>query len=100
MINPEDRISFEESGVTEEYFEQFFASAIEAAKRNNTNLYCGEYGVIDKVSPEDTLKWFKCINAVFEKHGISRSAWSYKEMDFGLSDARLDEIRDELLKYL
>ena len=100
MINPEDRISFEESGVTEEYFEQFFASAIEAAKRNNTNLYCGEYGVIDKVSPEDTLKWFKCINAVFEKHGISRSAWSYKEMDFGLSDARLDGIRDELLKYL
>lgn len=100
MIDPNERIAFEESGVTEEYFERFFASAIETAKRNGTSLYCGEYGVIDKVSPEDTLKWFKCINSVFEKHGISRCAWSYKEMDFGLSDTRLDGIRDELLKYL
>lgn len=100
MIDPNERIAFEESGVTEEYFEKFFAEAIETAKKNGTTLYCGEYGVINKVSPEDTLKWFKCINAVFNKHGIARSAWSYKEMDFGLSDARLDGIRDELLKYL
>lgn len=100
MIDPNERIAFEESGVTEEYFEKFFAEAIETAKKNGTALYCGEYGVINKVSPEDTLKWFKCINAVFNKHGIARSAWSYKEMDFGLSDARLDGIRDELLKYL
>lgn len=100
MIDPNERIAFEDSGVTEEYFEKFFAEAIETAKKNGTALYCGEYGIINKVSPEDTLKWFKCINAVFNKHGIARSAWSYKEMDFGLSDARLDGIRDELLKYL
>lgn len=100
MIDPNERIAFEDSGVTEEYFEKFFAEAIETAKKNGTTLYCGEYGIINKVSPEDTLKWFKCINAVFNKHSIARSAWSYKEMDFGLSDARLDGIRDELLKYL
>lgn len=100
LINPEERCSFEESNITPEYFEELFASAIEAARRNNTTLYCGEYGVINKASPEDTLKWFKCINSVFEKHGISRCAWSYKEMDFGLSDSRLDTVRDELLKYL
>ena len=100
MIDPNERIAFEESGVTEEYFEKFFAEAIETAKKNGTTLYCGEYGVIDKISPEDTLKWFKCINAVFNKHGIARSAWSSKEMDFGLSDSRLDGIREELLKYL
>lgn len=100
MIDKEKRISFEESGVSEEYFETKFASAIEAAIKNNTSLYCGEYGVIDVVSPEDTLKWFKCINAVFEKYNIPRSVWSYKEMDFGLSDKRLDSVRDELLKYL
>lgn len=74
--------------------------ALEAAKLNNTSLYCGEYGVISCVSPEDTLKWYKCINTVFEKHGIARSAWNYKQMDFGISDSRLDDIRDELLKYL
>jgi len=46
------------------------------------------------------LKWYKDINSIFEKYSISRSAWSYKQMDFGLSDARLDGIREELLKYL
>lgn len=97
-INPTERFSYEESGVTSEFFEQFFASALEKAKKSSTSLYCGEYGVIDRVSPTDTLKWYQAINRVFEKYGISRCAWSYKEMDFGLHDARLDSVRDELLK--
>ena len=100
MINKDDRISFKDSGITEAYFEEKFAGALEAAKKNNTSLYCGEYGVIDIVSPEDTLEWYKCINAIFEKYDVVRSAWSYKEMDFGLSDKRLDDIRDKLLKYI
>lgn len=99
-IQPQERISYDESGITPEFFEEFFASALEKAKNSNTVLYCGEYGVIDRVSPEDTLKWYKAINSVFEKYGISRCAWSYKEMDFGLSDARLDGIREELLQYI
>lgn len=94
------RILFEESGTTEEYFENLFASAIEAAEKNNTVLYCGEYGVIDQATPEDTVKWLKVINAVLEKHGIARALWSYKAMDFGMSDARMDGVREELLKYL
>ncbi len=100
MINKDERIAFDESGITPEYFEEMFSVAIEAAKKNNTSLYCGEYGVINIVSPEDTVKWFRCINSVLEKYGIARSAWSYKEMDFGLSDSRLDSVRGELLKYL
>ena len=99
-IDPEERISYEESGIVPEFFEEFFQAALEKAKNSNTVLYCGEYGVIDRVSPEDTLKWFKAINSVFEKYGISRCAWSYKEMDFGLNDERLDSVRKELLKYL
>ena len=99
-INKEERISFAESGITPAFFEEFFASAIEAAKKNNTELYCGEYGVIDVVSPEDALEWYKTINGVLNKYDIARSAWSYKEMDFGLSDARMDGVREELLKYL
>ena len=99
-INPEDRVPFEESGVDCAYFTELFESAIEAARKNNTELYCGEYGVIDVVSPEDTVKWYKAIHRVLDNYGIARSAWSYKEMDFGLSDARLDEVRNELLWYL
>ncbi len=100
QIDPDERVAFEESGVSEEYFERVFSSAIEKAKAEGTELYCGEYGVIDVVSPEDTLKWYKTINAVFEKYGIARAAWNYKEMDFGISDSRLDGIREQLLKYL
>ena len=99
-INPEERISFEESGVSSGYFVELFESAIEAAREQNTELYCGEYGVIDVVSPEDTVKWYKEIHRVLDNYGIARSAWSYKEMDFGLSDKRLDEVRKELLWYL
>lgn len=99
-IDPKERISYEESNISPKFFEDFFFSAIETAKKNNTVLYCGEYGIIDRVSPEDTIKWFKAINSVFKKYDISRCAWSYKEMDFGLSDTRLDEVREELLKYL
>ena len=94
------RVSFEEADITPEYFEKQFASAIETAKARGTTLYCGEYGVIDRATPEDTVKWFRTINEVFEKHGIARSAWSYRQMDFGLSDTRLDGVRDELVKYL
>ena len=56
--------------------------------------------MINKVSPEDTLEWFKTIHSVFEKHQIARCAWSYKEMDFGLADARLNSVREEILKNL
>ena len=99
LIKPEERMAFEDAGVDEEYFEKMFGSAIEKAKAEGTDLYCGEYGCIDIVSPEDTLKWYKAINRVFEKYSISRSAWSFRGMDFGLSEPRLDSVREELLKY-
>lgn len=100
MIDKEARIAFKDSGTTEEMFEEVFASAIEKAKEHGTDLYCGEYGVIDIVSPEEALEWYKVINKVFERHGISRAAWSYKEMDFGISDARMDKVREDLITYL
>ena len=81
-------------------FEELFQSALSKAAEHGADLYCGEYGVIDVVSPEEALEWYKVINKVFERHGISRTAWSYKQMDFGLSDARMDGVREELIKYL
>lgn len=94
------KTNFEDADITPEFFEKLFAEAMETAKNNGTSLYCGEYGVIDRATPEDALKWFKVINSVFEKYKIARAAWSYKEMDFGLSDSRMDGVRDELIKYL
>ena len=100
IIDQDARFHFEDMEITPEYFEGLFAEAMEKAKENGTTLYCGEYGVIDRAEPEDALKWFKTINSVFEKYQIPRAAWSYKEMDFGLSDSRIDGVRGELVKYL
>ncbi len=86
--------------LTTEYFERFMAEAVQAAERYEVPLYCGEYGVIDCARPEDALIWFTKIHGAFEKYGIGRAAWSYRQMDFGLSDARMDGVRDELVKVL
>lgn len=99
-IIPDERMTFEESITSEEYFEELFSTAIAKAEKYGTGLYCGEYGCIDVVSPEDTLKWYRTINSVFRKHDIGRAAWNYKAMDFGLSDDRLSEVHDKLIELL
>ena len=99
-LNPETRVSFEEAGVSQDFFEKAFASAIETAAKHQTSLYCGEYGVIDRATPEDTIRWYQAIHNTFEKHEIARSAWSYRQMDFGLSDTRLDGVRSRLIPLL
>lgn len=85
---------------SEEYFDKLFAEAIKVAKERNVELYCGEYGVIDRCAPEEILAWYKLIGNVFNKYDIGRACWSYRKMDFGISDDRMDSVRDELIKYL
>ena len=94
------RYTYAECGASAAWFEDFLAPALEKAAREGTELYCGEYGVIDVVPPEEAVKWFRDLHTVFEKHGIARSLWSYKEMDFGLQDRRMDGVRGELLDLL
>ncbi len=93
-------VPFDKTGINEEFFEKNFDSAIKTAEKYGVELYCGEYGVIDHVPTEDAVKWYRTLNAVLEKHGIARAVWSYKEMSFGISDARWDSLRDELLRML
>ncbi len=99
-IDPVKRVAFKDSGATAELFDGLFASAVAKAKEYGADLYCGEYGVIDVASPEDALEWYKVIHDAFERHGVSRTAWSYREMDFGLVDSRMDGVREELIRYL
>ncbi|MCQ2482673.1 MAG: glycoside hydrolase family 5 protein [Clostridia bacterium] len=82
------------------YFENLFKEAIEIAAERNTCLYCGEFGVIDRASPEETLEWYKLICATFDKYGIGRACWSYKKMDFGISDSRMDSVRKGIIEVL
>ena len=83
-----------------EYFEQYIAQAVAVAEERNVALYCGEYGVINLASPEDTLKWYRMICGVFDRFGIGRAAWSYREMDFGLADAHMQDVIEEVRKVL
>ena len=94
------RCAYADCGASEQWFEDFLAPAIEKAKKENCELYCGEFGVIDVVPPEEAVKWFRDLHKVFERHGIAHAMWSWKQMDFGLIDERMDGVRDELLKLL
>ena len=99
-IDPNARISYKQLGWSADRFVEMFGAAAEFAAANGTVLYCGEYGVIDVVPPEDALLWYKDIHEAFERCGIAHSAWTYKKMDFGISDERMNGVRAELIKYL
>ena len=86
-----------ETVLSAEFFIDFLAEAAEAAEKRGVPLYCGEYGVIDRSKPEEALIWYRLIHQAFEHYGIGRAAWSYRQMDFGLSDARMDAVRPELV---
>ena len=83
-----------------DYFAELFEPAVEAATKNNAPLYCGEYGVIDRVAPEEALLWFEAFHKSLKNAGIGSAVWSYRRMDFGLSDARMDGVRDRVLKLI
>ena len=82
------------------FFESLFAPAIKSAERYDVPLYCGEYGVIDQAPAEAAVRWHRDIGQVFDKHGIGRALWNYKNKDFGLVDKHYDGVRDELVKLL
>lgn len=86
--------------INADFFRKLFAPALEVAKKYNVPLYCGEYGVIEEAERSTVLEWYRDIHEVLDELNIPRSAWSYKEMNFGLVDALNDDIRDELLTML
>ena len=83
-----------------EYFEIIFREAIDAAEKNGAALYCGEYGVIDLADNPSKIRWLMDIHAAFSKFGIGHALWNYKEKDFGFSDERFSEIKDEFIACL
>ena len=84
----------------EEYFFKLLKEAVETAEERNVPLYCGEYGVIDRVNPKEAVKWFREFHNMLKHNNIGSAIWSYKEMDFGISDKRMDDVRDELIDIL
>lgn len=80
--------------------EKLFCEAAEVAEERNVPLYCGEYGVISFAKQEYTLAWYHDIHSIFEKFGTARAAWTYKGMDFGITDRHNKEICEKLAMLL
>lgn len=83
-----------------ELFDNLFSNAAALAEERGAALYCGEYGVIDRAACADTAAWYHAIHQAFEKYGIGRAAWSYKGMDFGISDAKEPELCEKIVSLL
>lgn len=82
------------------YMEWEMQAAVDVALNWDVPIYCGEYGVIDRVPDELLLRWYADVSATFERFGIGRAAWTYREKDFGISDPCRGRIRDEIVKCL
>ena len=92
-FNPDDKLSVA-------YFDKYFSEAVKVAEERNVPLYCGEYGVIDRAEPEETLAWYRIIHEAFEKHKIGRAAWNYRGKDFGFVDEHLKPVVDDVVACL
>lgn len=83
-----------------EFMDKLISEAVDAAVNADVPLYCGEYGVIDQAVISDTAVWFEDIHSVFEKHGIGRAVWTYKEMNFGINDEHYAPCLDRIVNSL
>lgn len=83
-----------------EFMDKLISEAVDAAVNADVPLYCGEYGVIDQAVISDTAVWFEDIHSVFEKHGIGRAVWTYKEMNFGINDENYAPCLDRIVNSL
>lgn len=82
----------------EQIMETMAIEAVETAKKFGVEIYCGEYGVINQAPVKDSLAWIQDLHKIFKKHDIGSALWTYKEMDFGLTEAHYDEIRKDMIK--
>ena len=73
-----------------------FKDAIEAAKKYNLQLFCGEWGVYEPVDRELAYKWTKDMLTVFDEFNIAWTTWCY-DADFGFWDQKKHDFKDKRL---
>ena len=71
-----------------------FKDAIEAAKKYNLQLFCGEWGVYEPVDRELAYKWTKDMLTVFKENNIAWTTWCY-DADFGFWDQQKHQFKDK-----
>ncbi len=100
-IRPDMRAFVEEYSrrpMDSELLRRFLRPALDFVRRSGQTVYCGEYGVIDRASPETRLRWTSDFVDLLREYGIGRALWSYKAMDFGLVDGEGRIVSRELVR--
>ena len=83
-IKPELKPYTEEVWNIDKIREQF-KDAIEAAKKYDLQLFCGEWGVYEPVDRELAYNWTRDMLTVFDEFDIAWTTWCY-DADFGFWD--------------
>jgi endoglucanase len=71
-----------------------FKDAIEAARKYDLQLFCGEWGVYEPVDRELAYKWTKDMLTVFKENNIAWTTWCY-DADFGFWDQQKHAFKDK-----
>lgn len=82
------------------FLESRLAPAINFAKKHGKELYCGEYGAIDRADLASRINYTRDMNTLFEKYRMGRALWTYKRMDFPSIDENGEPVSQELIKIL
>ncbi|MBR4730304.1 MAG: cellulase family glycosylhydrolase [Prevotella sp.] len=73
-----------------------FKDAIEAAKKYDLQLFCGEWGVYEPVDRELAYNWYRDMLTVFDEFDIAWTTWCY-DADFGFWDQQRHTFKDRPL---
>jgi len=98
--HPEHQLMFTETAsqrMDQALLRQLLQPAVAFRERARRPLYCGEYGVFEKVPLPDQLNWYRDFVGLLREYGLGRAVWSYKQMDFGLVDKDSQVINHDLV---
>ena len=93
-----DEIKDQLKPYTEQYWDinkirEQFKDAIEAAKKYDLQLFCGEWGVYEPVDRELAYNWYRDVLTVFDEFNIAWTTWCY-DADFGFWDQQRHSFKD------
>lgn len=80
-----------------EFLREELQPALEFQQKTGLQLYCGEFGVIDRAPSGSTLRWYRDFLDLLRESKIGYACWSYKVMDFGLVDQEGRVVDPEML---
>ena len=76
-------------------------SPVRRLTKKGLDLYCGEFGVFEKVNRETRLNWTRDVVSLLSEAKAGWAYWNYKWLDFGLrpkAGNRTGRLDDEMLQ--